>query len=523
MNANSDGTGSGGVARGAIRGLMWVSTAVLVGSWLLTAIAQLQSMSFVNHVSGAWIALSYWASQGVYYPALEFDGNFAGTRFGPLSIALQALAYRLTGDAVVGGKLLHVGYMIGLVAGLWILLRPLKLPAYLRVWLATAVLATSIGWTAGLTIRHDAFATMLQVWALALLCYGGRVTYRGVVIAGVLAALAPLAKVSALWGVAACFLYLLAMNPKRLLLFLGVWFGTLVVGLGLVQWFSDGRFYENMRGCLFVSDGVVGGMSFDLLLQSGSHFWRALKVEPVLWLTLPLSVAGVWYGRRHTPHLAIACVMVWLMSAYLYTRSGIWPNHLIDLVAICTVGTGMLLSKVGMPAGDGTGDARRGYGRACVFVLYALVFAGFIFYVSPMSTHARWGKARLGHIRASLEALVGMEVVPTARETVLTQLKPGERVVSLYPMVPVLLDQDPIVLDAWMLRVYFETHPDSEAAFIQRVEAKEFDAFVFGLGVGPELEESPWHFGQPTLDAIRRNYRLDDVGAYTVFRPIRDE
>ena len=104
--------------------------------------------SFRNpRVSGAWIALSHWATQGAYYPALEQDGSFAGTRFGPLSLALNAGAHALFDDPVIGPKLLHAIYMAALIAGLWVVLGPLGLPRHTRLLLATAPLATWIGWT----------------------------------------------------------------------------------------------------------------------------------------------------------------------------------------------------------------------------------------------------------------------------------------------------------------------------------------------------------------------------------------
>ena len=120
--------------------------------------------------------------------------------------------------------------------------------------------------------------------------------------------------------------------------------------------------------------------------------------------------------------------------------------------------------------------------------------------------------------------LTGLSPMLSAEAWVLSQLKPGEQVVSYNPIVPVLLGEDPVVSDSWMMKIYFMDHPDHEAAFIRRIENHEFDAFVFGIEVGPDLHFDPQHFGKHVLEAVRTHYELEEpVTAYSVFRPRRAE
>lgn len=490
--------------------LVYGFLALLISAWLVTGYANRDTGQNVNHVSGAWVALSHWATQGVYYPPLEAEGYFGGTRFGPLAIALQAGAHALFDDALVGPKLLHLLYMLALCSGLWVLLRPMKLPGHLRLLLAVAPIATTIGWTAGLTIRHDALATALQVWALAVLVRRDGVTALGVVLASVLTALAVLSKVSALWGASVCFFYLLAIAPKRLLIFIPVWWVTVIGGLLLAEWASGGGFSENMRHCLFPNDAMADPKNANPVLTSCYKLIAMTVTEPVVLLTMLLTLLTAWGGRNRAPHVSIAFVMVMLMSMYLLSKAGIDSNHLIDMVAVGCLGAGLWFSA--------RTEADAQPGRAYNAVVYALLVCCVMMVVMPPRHNAHWG-TRYRHIAQSLADVTGVKPKATAEQLVREQLDPDEKIISFNPLVPVLLGQDPIVSDSWMLRIHFANHPDSEDRFIQRIKEQAFDAFVFDIFAGPELDFHPQHFGHRTLEAVRTYYEPEEVKAYTVFRP----
>ncbi len=499
--------------------LVYPCVALILTAWLVTAIANLDSPLHLKHVSGAWIAMSHWATQGVYYTPLEFDGHFGGSRFGPLAVALQAAAHKLFDDPIVGPKLLHVFYILALIAGLWTLLGPLRLAGHTRLLLAVLPLCTWIGWTAGLTIRHDPLPAALQVWAVVLIARHAKPSTLGVVLAAVLTGLAFLSKVSALWGAAACFFWLVFLAPKRLALFIPVWWVVVGVGLLLIEHFSGGHFSENMRVCLF-PDKAAGGDS--ALTKSAYRVALILIVEPVLWITLPLGALGAWLGRKHAPYLAWSCLFAALMSAYLMTKAGIDANHLIDLVAVATLGTGMWLSAMRdrrqahhVPPNS---EAATPHLAWSAIVAATLLIACAVSFASPDRPTGAWGK-RAGQVTDAAADLAGIRPIKSAERRVRDQLEPGEHVLSFNPMVPVLLGEDPVVVDPWMLRIYFADHPEAEAAFARRIAEREFDACVFGIKVGPELDYHPQHFGELTLQTVREHYQLDDVDAYAVFRP----
>ena len=73
----------------------------------------------VTHVQGVWIAAAESARAGQLYPPL-FDGeHYAGTRYMPLAILLNALAASLVDDPLIGGKLLAALLMATLLDSWW--------------------------------------------------------------------------------------------------------------------------------------------------------------------------------------------------------------------------------------------------------------------------------------------------------------------------------------------------------------------------------------------------------------------
>src|SRR6185369_8449561 len=109
----------------------------------------------VTHLGGTWAALAESARTGNLYPPI-FDGeHYAGTRYMPLPILMNALASAMTGSPVIGGKIAAAVLMPALLALVFVTLRGLSCPAPLAAALAAVVLATDTGLQAGTTIGGD--------------------------------------------------------------------------------------------------------------------------------------------------------------------------------------------------------------------------------------------------------------------------------------------------------------------------------------------------------------------------------
>lgn len=508
----------------------WGFVLLVLLVWVVVGLANLDTQYYMNHVTGAWIAMSHWTLQGRYYPPLQFDGFYAGTRFGPLAIALQSLAYKITGHPIIGAKLLHMLYMLATMAGLFVILKKIKLPSYLAALLAVFPLLTWIGWEGTMTIRHDLLPVALQLGALVMLLTADRPTRLRVCGAALLCALAPLSKISGLWGTAACGLYLLFAYPGLLLWFAPVWFVTLGTGIGVVQIASQGNFFINMKACLFGGDGVVTDMSPKLVVQLIYSFFIAVYRDAVLWVMIPLALIGAWVGRRQAPSIAVGILFGGLMTAYLWTKSGVSINHLVDMVMLAVLGFGLLLSHLAAtlvvratPALEV--DSEQSGHRVPNHPIYALAAA--IMVVTGLAALAvprdqAWGTERIKMAHLAAKDLSGKQPLETAEQQIRQHHKPGEHLLSIDAAVPILLGQNPVVLDAWMLRVFFKTNPQAEAALIKRIEAKEFDGIVEFPFAGKNFE---WpnlandHWGPNVVQAFRENYIFEQTWGYSIYRP----
>lgn len=534
-----------------VSGASWVFVAGLVAAWGVVGINHLDTDHGLNHVTGAWIGLSHWAQQGKFYPPMEDAGFYGGTRFGPLAVGLQSAAHAATNHPIVGAKLLHLLYMLATMAGLVVIFRRMRLPGYLIALLATAPLVTWLGWGASLTIRHDLLAVALQLWAVIILAKPARTgehpggvpgTLPGalpaavpgvgrVVGVAVLCALAGLGKFSGLWATAACGLYLLSIAPKRAFLFGGVWAGVLVGGLLLAELISKGHFSATLAICLF-PDGVDGQPMGPRLLSQLKDVASQMVASPVM-LLLPLGVVGFWLARQRERLLAVSAVFVALMTTYLMTRDGVTGNHLIDLFIFNIIGLGAVLAALQPPAAadadthdDRDADAATLMSPRAIRGLYALSAVVFVFAGSAMMLVQKpFGsddvRARLAV--ASAKQLLGKSKHRSVREATRRWFEPGANILSVDPMVPVLLGRDPVVVDSFMLRVYFAKNPGREVELVERIQRQEFDAVLLMKEFGGDFENwemvARMHWGKAVLDAIREHYVFDVSGDYAVYLP----
>src|SRR5262249_35463854 len=70
----------------------------LLGGAFFLAGRRLTDLYGVSHITGIWMALAQCLNAGPFYPPLEDDGHYAGTRYMPLLFVWVAGLGRITGD-----------------------------------------------------------------------------------------------------------------------------------------------------------------------------------------------------------------------------------------------------------------------------------------------------------------------------------------------------------------------------------------------------------------------------------------
>ena len=449
------------------------------------AFVHLHDRAASDHVSGAWMALTRYAQQGVLYPPL-FDGErYGGTRWMPLALYINVAFASLGDDLIFTGKLASLCFGVATLAVVYGLLRRLRVDRPMALCLVGAV-AVSEPLLAALwaPYRGDSPPALLQLLALYVVVLRPK-DGRFAALAGGLAGLALLAQASAGWApMAIGCLYL--FNHRRLLLpFVSTYVVVVALGLWVFSALSEGRMWESL---LTLSAGQLG---LRRLLGSPQKMLIIMEhtVQP-LWLLLPVAqlelLRAVLRGRLAVHHLALgaSAIVAWVVFA----DPGVYSNHFVDLMVLVALTVGGLWAEAGAEA-----PASTLRGLIAVLVLWAVI-GGYDVKVSEEVKAVRRGTADHGlDVYARLAG-------------------PEHTLLSEDPTVPVRLGQAPVILDAFMWRRIDELRPDLTNPLYARVQAGAFDRII--LLYPPEAGiQQGWyrrsHFSEAFIRAILARYRLE--------------
>jgi hypothetical protein len=484
------------VANGLERTLLLL-TGILLAAWAFVVVVNVDDLGLLGWDDGARMGLARSAGDGVLYPPL-FDGtHYGGTRFMPIPIALHAGMSRLTGELVSSGKLVTLLAYVLLGGGVFLAARTLGSP-----WTRTAILvgvvsATQVGAIAGLSISPDALPIALQLLALVLVARREPGPRTGVA-AGLICATAFLAKFSALWGPAAIAVWLWRRSRRTLMPFLLAWVAGSVALLGLVQVASDGRFAENL---LRLSSSGLGEAAPSIVRSSlGELVWAA----PALLVLFPLASIETVAALRRREWGPFHLAFLWAvpLSIALQLDVGSSSNHFLDLLCLTAVLVAGLWVRW-------NGAVER---RIVVATVVGLAFVSSLPTGFGLPLRAAVAQAATGttSVAQQLRPLDGI-VAPT------------DTLLSESALVPIVLGQDPVVLDPFMLAQIDEGDPGLVDPLIERIERCEFDHVVL---VG-RLDDPPvpeWyrviHLGPRISGAIARAYvPVAERGGYVVYEP----
>ena len=481
---------------------LWsVAGAALVG-WLTLAALHVDDDYRVTHLQGAWIAVSEAARTGRFYPA-AFDGeHYAGTRWMPVPILLNAAGAALVGDPLVGGKLVAAVLMAILLALIVTVLRRESCPWPLAAGLAAVAVTTETGLQAGTTIGGDILAVVLQVGALAIaLRDRGRAA---MVIAGVLAGLAIASKLNGLWALFAIASWLAVQRRWRAAMVFGASSAaTAGLILGAVQLLTEGGLSHHLAA--FSAAGVSGAKS--LIRAPNQVLYNLVGFATGTVVLAPLALVSVLlvssWRKLSLIHVAFGWALLLLLGVYADTGTGY--NQLIDVVTLTTLAVGHLIARAGRI------DDSRGARLVATIVAVTVIWAAGVGVVRTVAFDLR-------------RAPDGSEVGGRAARAVAAIVKPGERVLAEDPSIDVALGRPPIVMDPYMLTRIDRAHPEWVDPLIARIEQRQFDLVVLVVSLQNPAVDYWWtdyHLGPRVANALRRSYRpAGKIGRYHLYRPM---
>jgi len=484
--------------------VVWGVAAAIVAGWLVLAVGHRGDDYRVSHVQGVWIAAAEEARAGRLYPPL-FDGkHYAGTRYMPMPILLNAAAADLVGDPLEGGKLLAATLMTMLLGLVVVVVRRLSCPWPVAAGVAAVVVGTNAGLQAGTTIGGDLLPVALQVGALAVIVSHRRPHH--LVLAGALAGLAAASKLTGVWAFFAIVTWLVWNRQWRPAVTVAVASVVTAGGvLAAVQLVSDGGLFAHLQTFSFA--GVHNGR---VIFRGPNQILYNLIGHAMGTVVLfPLVLAGVLQPRRSPMVwlLYIALGYVLLLLVIVYADIGTGFNQLFDLVVVSALVVGGL---AGERVASHAGAAARGY---LLVVMVAVLWAGSLDLVRTVGFDIRGMLAASGQAGAARRSAV----------MIADLVKPGDEVLAEDPAVYVALHRRPLIADSFMLNVLDRHHPEWLDPLIQQVADRRFQLVVLVVPVEDRSLDYWWtnfHYGPRLAAALRASYRpAGTVGRYFVYRP----
>ncbi len=490
-----------------VEGYYWIALmlfgSVALASNLFVAIRHLSTRYHMNHVTGAWTALTWYATHGQLYPPLVEDGFYGGTRFAPLSILANTIAAEATGEYFVSSKIVSLVTMVAMLIVVYLVIVKRGAPRSVAVFLVGGIVLTSPGFVAVTSpFRGDPAPIVLQLAALVLAAQGKDRTTRRVIAAAALCALAVFFKVTAGFAVIAIGLVLLAQDRRQLAYFCATWFAIVVVGGFLFDVATDGRMTENLFG---VTTSNIGGVSM-LLRSPGKLSYLMNDTALSAFIGVPIVLLGIVrsLNLRRITIFQLAWLASFAIILILLTDSGVSFNHLLAFIVM----TAVCIGEVWVRADPG--DAQSLYPQRA---LMAAVVGWMML--------ADFDRNVADDLRMSLEPIGEQHDMALMHDLV----KPGMKVLSEEPSLMVANGMRPVLVDAWMITKIARTRPEVQQELIDRVTAREFDRII--LLVAPNVPYAQhWyshHFGWIVIDAIRANYRrVQEIQGFQVYerRPV---
>ena len=484
--------------------VLWLLAGGVLAGWLTLVVLHIGDDYRVTHNSGVWLAVADGARHGFLYPPI-FDGeHYAGTRYMPLPILLNGVATGLFADPLVGVKLLAAGLMAVLLLIVIVVLRRSSCPWPLAIALAATIVATDTGLQAGTSIGGDLLPAVLQTGALAFAVFARN--RRQLVMAGALAGLGLVSKLTGVWGGLAVITWLVMNRQWRAVaLFSAVSIGTASLVLGTVQLMSNGGLSEHLLA--FSLAGVQGSGSLlrgpnQVLYNLLGHAWGTVVLFPIAALGVLLP------GRaRHISIFHIALAYALLLLIVIYADVGTGFNQLLDVVVLSALAVGNLAGRatasVNMP-------------EAPVLLLAAFVS---VIWAAALDLVRTVGF----DVRAAVAAASTGGPASRAALAAAALVKPGEQVLAEDPAIYVALRRQPVVMDPFMVMRLERVRPQLVDPLIARISNRRFDLVVLVVQLDDRSLDFWWndfHYGPRVAAALRNSYRADGtLGRYFLYRP----
>jgi len=409
---------------------------------------------FDGVTSHIWTALAWTFAHGEFYRPPLGPNGYGGTRYMPLLFMAHGLLIRAHVDAIHAGVALMQGSVIAAAAALFLALRASNVPTRLAAPLAATVFGTVIYQQYCTDLDPDYLAAAFAMSAVAFaLRSGRRVGGWWLAAASGAIVLAALTKVTALAYAAPIAVWLVTSRRTPA----AAWFafGTAAVfaaAVSVIQMASHGHFAESFRAT------ITGGTGSADVWRAAPRFVREIVLDPFVAVVFALAswcaVKSLSRGRAGLAEIYLAVASV--VTLVIFTSPGTVGNHLVDLQMSSVLAIGVAIA-------DGRLSPRP---AAAVFACLAVALAAISIPVAGIPSVIATLRAQGRPSRAAVRA-VHAEYLPT-----------GTRYLSTDPVIAVLNDERPLLLDTFNLDRFVREGTPAGRDLEQRVRRHDFQVII---------------------------------------------
>jgi len=149
-----------------ILALLLAASGLLATGCAFRQVVSWRNYGDVEDEGGIWTAIALDAKNGILYRPIVSDIGYGGTRYGPLHVVLHAGLLKAGMAPVDSGFLIGVVTAAAALAGIYQLMRRLKVPASFAIALTSFFLSAFSVRSGILSIKADLLAAALDVWGL---------------------------------------------------------------------------------------------------------------------------------------------------------------------------------------------------------------------------------------------------------------------------------------------------------------------------------------------------------------------
>ena len=464
-----------------------------------------------GHTSGVWAALAHDFSLGILYRPVFDDFGYGGTRYMPLYFILFGMLINIFQDPLVAGFCLSLAAVVFLDVGLYFLLREFGVRARVALPLAALPHASISFQLLTLEYRGDFLAAGLNIWGILLaIKFFKKPRWFMMLISSLAFSGAMFTKFTTVQGFGSVLIFYLLQGRKKSAIWQTAIIGALgVFNLLLLHISSDGRMLANVLACL------LGGGSMDYALKTPFWFAFVIAQDPFLLVMVCLATFLAFKtartGGKSLPNIYF--FVTFIFTLLIFSSRGTDHNHLMDLLIASALIIGINFQK--LP-------------EYCKYynMTFAFIILGIIITWLPGTISIRHHMEAVGKPTRDNLMYIGERLGPNAKN-----------LLSENPLVPLMLGQRPILMDAFSLRLTAKKYPEIDKDFNSKIENRSFGAVVLmDISGAPmdELEEAmenhlskgtykflgDVHFNKGFLDRLKKHYYLSFAKSpFVVYEP----